>query len=252
MKGARGGPWRRGRARRGQRAWSGEAGTIPSLLHVTSTHAHRTHTPPPLGQTLRYITHICRALACFCPPWLPAVPHSLTRGLFFRVPLCGVHCAAASRCRHLHACAAGHASHSAQMSAAKAARALAAVGGAAAGGAAAAAGTGAATRVGSCCYSTSTSKLVLVSFFVSKGVRGAVTAGAKEGQRTLCSCSGENGEGAQNGPGEGDSGTKGRRAERGGAPHTRCAGPFRTFQERVPRAEPFIQNIPLPWGTQPE
>ena len=207
---------------------------------------------PPTSRSDVTLHHTHLPCARVFLPSLAACGPSLTHpgGLFFRVPLCGVHCAAASRCRHLHACAAGHASHSAQMSAAKAARALAAVGGAAAGGAAAAAGTGAATRVGSCCYSTSTSKLVLVSFFVSKGVRGAVTAGAKEGQRTLCSCSGENGEGAQNGPGEGDSGTKGRRAERGGAPHTRCAGPFRTFQERVPGRA--IQNIPLPWGTQPE
>jgi hypothetical protein len=45
---------------------------------------------------------------------------SLTRGLFRSVlpvsacvllTVCGMHCAAASRSRHLHACAAGHASH---------------------------------------------------------------------------------------------------------------------------------------------
>jgi hypothetical protein len=45
------------------------------------------------------------------------------------------------------------------------------------------------------------------------------------------------------GRGLGDQGETG-----GGAPHTRCAGPFRTFQERVPGRA--IQNIPLPLGTQ--
>ena len=40
----------------------------------------------------------------------------------------------------------------------------------------------------------------------------------------------------------------GTRGDGRGAPHTRCAGPFRTFQERVPGRA--IQNIPLPLATQ--
>jgi hypothetical protein len=96
--------------------------TLPPSRHVDP------RPPDPYPPTSRsdvtlHHTHLPCARVFLPAPWLPAVPHSLTRGLFFRVPLCGVHCAAASRCRHLHACAAGHASHSAQMSAAKAARA---------------------------------------------------------------------------------------------------------------------------------
>ena len=73
---------------------------------------------PPHLSVRRYVTShtsAVRSRVSTLPGCLRSVPpHSLTRGLFFRVPLCGVHCAAASRCRHLHACAAGHASHSAQ------------------------------------------------------------------------------------------------------------------------------------------
>jgi hypothetical protein len=70
---------------------------------------------PPHLSVRRYVTSHTSAVRSRVSACLRSLTHSPVACLFFRVPVCGMHCAAASQSRHLHACAAGHASHGAQM-----------------------------------------------------------------------------------------------------------------------------------------
>ena len=68
---------------------------------------------PPHLSVRRYVTSHTSAVRSRVSACLRSLTHSPVACLFFRVPVCGMHCAAASQSRHLHACAAGHASHGA-------------------------------------------------------------------------------------------------------------------------------------------